>query len=361
MTTNPAGPTWISLTDFGPSNAVNVSSIALFPKNDNTNDTIIVAATGDATTTPVQPGVGFLISTDGGASWTLDDSSVNVDSSGNPLPIETTNPALERNRTFVGDTIYQVVVDPKLSPTSQLIIYAAVSGPTGGVWRSEDGGAHWTNLLPGQATSVVLDQDSGGLNTGNGTIVQGNLQIIYAGIRGVGVEMSPNEGQFWSVMTGGEGNPLIINDYNDTNVNPTNGPTPNGAEGVIDLVVPNATGNNAWDPIYEGWLYAAVETPADGFFGLFVTKDFGENWTEVHIPNLEQAIPTNDVNQANYPITGNGQFSAEGNNDLVLTIDPTNPNIVYLGGSGPASMTSVVPAQTDLLALIRRTYGTPTR
>ena len=33
------------------------------------------------------------------------------------------------------------------------------------------------------------------------------------------------------------------------------------------------------DAIYSGWLYAAVSTPSGGFDGLFVTKDFGQNWT----------------------------------------------------------------------------------
>ena len=38
LTTNPAGPTWISLTDFGPSNAINIGDITVFPRNDNVND-----------------------------------------------------------------------------------------------------------------------------------------------------------------------------------------------------------------------------------------------------------------------------------------------------------------------------------
>ena len=37
-----------------------------------------------------------------------------------------------------------------------VIIYAALSGPTGGVWRSQDTGKTWQLMLSGQATSVVL-------------------------------------------------------------------------------------------------------------------------------------------------------------------------------------------------------------
>ncbi len=349
LTTNPGGPTWIALTDFGPSDGVNIGSITVFPQNNNVNQSIIIAATGDGNTTPTTPGVGFLISSNGGATWTLDDSSTNVDANGNPLPIETTTQSLERDRTFVGDTIYPVVVDPKLSATG-VIISAAVSGPSGGIWRSLDSGAHWTNMLPGQATSVVLDQDSGAvINNANGTTSSGNLQIVYAGIKGLGVEMSPNQGEIWSLMTGGVGNPLIVNTLTDENVNPVAGLTPNGAEGNIVLSVPQATGLAAEDPIYEGWLYAAVATPGGGFFGLFETKDFGENWTEVSIPTVTQAIPTNNVASPNYQVTGQGEFSNTGNNVLTMALDPTNPNIVYLGGSSTYLDGQPTPPETGFI------------
>ena len=42
-----------------------------------------------------------------------------------------------------------------------MIIYAALSGTNGGIWRSEDTGKTWQLMLAGQATDVVLDPDSG--------------------------------------------------------------------------------------------------------------------------------------------------------------------------------------------------------
>ena len=48
--------------------------------------------------------------------------------------------------------------------------------------------------------------------------------------------------------------------------------------------MPNPTGNAAEDAVYEGWLYAIVSTPGGALDGIFVTKDFGQNWTEVRIP-----------------------------------------------------------------------------
>ncbi len=369
LTTNPAGPTWIPLTNFGPTNAVNIGNITVFPVNDNVSQSIIIAATGEGNTGT--PGVGFLISTNGGATWTLDDSSVNVDSSGNPLPIETTNPALERNRTFVGDTAYQVVVDPKLSPSGGVIIYAAMSGPTGGIWRSENTGETWTNLLPGQATSVVLDADSAEvLNPDTDPAAQGNLQIVYAGLTTTGagsgggaggVYMSTNQGGSWIPMNGGVGNPLIVNDDSpggQANVNPAAGPTPNNVDnsGRIALSVPAPTGNAVEDAQYAGWLYAVTVNAGGVTTGLFVTKDFGANWTQIRIPTLPslgqvaQAVPTNDINQPNYPITGGGgTLGAQGTYDLILITDPTNPNVIYVGGTADGGQTALIRVDTTNL------------
>ncbi len=198
LTTAAAGPTWIPLTNFGPTNGVNIGGIAVFARNNDPNQSIIIAATGEGDTGT--PGVGFLISEDGGQTWNLADSTDNVDASGNFLPINSSS----RDRVFVGDTSFSVVVDPEPTPSGGVIIYAAMSGPTGGIWRSENTGQTWTQMLAGQATDVVLDPDSGTtLDPVTGTYVQGNLQVVYAAIRGTGVFMSPNQGQIWNQMLGG--------------------------------------------------------------------------------------------------------------------------------------------------------------
>ncbi len=91
-------------------------------------------------------------------------------------------------------------------------------------------------LLSGNATAVVLDADSGTvLDPDTDTEVQGNLQIVYAGFAtptgtqttAAGVYISPNQGTYWTEMNGGVGNPLIVNTYNNLNVNPVTNPTPN--------------------------------------------------------------------------------------------------------------------------------------
>jgi subtilisin-like proprotein convertase family protein len=353
LTTDPAGPTYIPLTNFGPTFGVNIGSLTVLGRNNDTNQSIIIAATGEGDT--ASPGVGFLISSDGGRTWTLEDSTVNVDSAGNTLPIAST----ARDRTFVGTTAFKVTVDPQLTPSGQAIIYAALSGTNGGVWRSEDTGKTWTNMLPGQATDVVLDPNSGtALNPDTDTQVQGNLQVVYAGIRGQGVYMSPNQGQVWSQMLGTTGNPLIDDTHTGNNVNPANNGTPGGAQGRIVLAVPQPSGNAAADAVYEGWLYAIVATPAGALDGIFVTKDFGQNWTKVRIPTLppeasggttfNQAIPSNNISQPDYPLIGSTRFP-QGNYNILLTVDPTNPNVIYAGGTADGNESALI--RIDLTAI----------
>jgi subtilisin-like proprotein convertase family protein len=355
LTTSPNGPTWAPLTNFGPSAAINIGSISIFPRNHDPAQSIIVVGTGGASSGPQgasAPGVGFLVSMDGGVTWNVYDSTVNVagtptvtSGSGQVLPIT----SAARDRKFVGTIINQIAIDPQLSPTGQVIIYAAVSGPNGmgGIWESQNTGQSWTQVLnTGNATSVVLNRDSGiVLDPSTGTDVPGNLQIVYAGIFGQGVYMSANQGQSWNLMNGGIGNPLILNLPTGANVNPArpSPSNPNNSPGKIALSVPAPTGNAVQDAIYEGWLYAAVATQSGGFYGLYVTKDFGENWTQVQTPTLaplgnynqdvaSNAIPgsANANGNVNYPITDNTQ----GNVNMTLGTDPTNPNILYLGGFG---------------------------
>ena len=249
-----------------------------------------------------------------------------------------------------GDSSYAVTVDPTPGPQG-VIIYAALSGSHGGIWRSLNTGQTWQLMLSGQATSVVLAPESGTLlNPATNTYVQGNLQVVYAAIRGEGVFMSPNQGQVWNQMLGGIGNPLIFDTVKApaANVNPVNGSTPNGADGRITLSVPTATGNVAEDAVYEGWLYALVATPAGALDGIFVTKDFGQNWTQVRIPTQPNqgyqstpAIPSNDVTLADYSVIGSTQFP-QGNYNQAMTVNPTDPNIIYVGGTVDGNQSGLI-------------------
>ncbi|MGE5608401.1 MAG: proprotein convertase P-domain-containing protein [Bacillota bacterium] len=368
LTSDSAGPTYTPLTDFGPALAMRIGSIAVFPRNGDPNQSIIIAGTGegdDRTT-----GIGFLLSMDGGATWAVLDSATNVGAAGNWLPMSSSL----RNHIFVGTTVYRVVVDPRPTPAGETIIYAALSSPNanqgaGGIWRSLDTGKHWERMRAGNATDVILDANSGYLDAyGNPS---GNLQTVYGAFRGVGVLRSPNRGQMWLAMPGGTGVPTIRDADDITAEMPSipvtnNTGTPNGAKGRIVLARPALTGDSVKDMLYQGWLYAAVVSENAGregaFDGLYVTKDYGQNWTKVRLPNIEDpdiphlAYPTNDTTKTDYDVvSGDLLPQGTGNYDLSLAVDPSNPSVVYIGGTtrtgGPGLIRVDIAALADPYAL----------
>lgn len=342
LTTDPEGPVYVPLTDFGPTFGINIGGLAVFGRNNDPNQSIIFAATGEGDV--ASTGVGFLRSMDGGATWTILDSTTNVDAAGNILPIS--SPL--RDHIFLGTTSFKVVVDPRPTPAGEAIVYAAISGTNGGLWRSLDTGKTWQLMRAGQATDLVLDPSSGTFNAiSNPT---GNLQIVYAGFRGEGVFSSPNRGQVWNLMAGGVGKPF----FQDGNIFPTsripvNNPsdTPNGAKGRIVLAKPELTGNPAQDLQYAGWLWVGTVATSGNVNGLYLTKDFGQNWTRVRTPTLPpvlgaiRAVPSNDPANADYDVGGGANFT-QGNYDISLTVDPLNPNVVYFGGTADGQPTGLI-------------------
>ncbi len=141
-----------------------------------------------------------------------------------------------------------------------------------------------------------------------------------------------------NVLNGGAGVPLRVDqDVAGRPQIPVGnlGTSPSGINGRIQLATPALTGNPLEDTLYEGWLYATVITAGGQLQGLYMTKDFGNNWTHLHLPvatinNLQ--IPTNDETQPDYDIFGSA-VNATGNKDVAMAVDPNNPNILYLGGN----------------------------
>ena len=83
---------------------------------------------------------------------------------------------------------------------------------------------------------------------------------------------------------------------------------------------------------------------AGGFDGLYMTKDFGHNWTRVGIPEFTVTNPapppplfgfgTNDYTRADHSVFG---ILTQGGYDVAFAIDPLNPNVVYLGGTAQSA------------------------
>jgi subtilisin-like proprotein convertase family protein len=344
LTTDPAGPTYVPLTDFGPTFAINVGGIAVFGQNNDPNQSVIFVATGEGDTGST--GVGFLRSMDGGATWALLDSMDNVDSSGNLLPLN------QRTHDFVGTTAFKIIVDPIRSPSGQIVVFAALSGTNGGIWRSTDSGNTWQQVLAGDATDVTLAPYSA-FDANNPNAPPGNAQVIYAAIRGQGVYISASEGNAgtWTLMAGQQGGNPLLRLFTGQGISANIFGTPNGAYGRIVLATPALTGNlvpgqpytgnRARDLIYENWLYALVITPNNALQGLYLTKDRGNNWTQIKMPyNGNEAngvvVPTNNESKPGFDPFSNGTV-AQGNYDVSLEIDPNNPNVIYIGGTADAA------------------------
>jgi subtilisin-like proprotein convertase family protein len=367
MTSDPNGPNWVPLTDFGPTFSLNIGSIVIIPKNSDPLQSIIIAGTGEGNTR--SPGVGFLRSPDGGRTWQVLDSLNNIDpKTGQVASINSPS----RDHNFVGTTSFQLITDipdPAKFPSSPVILYAAFgntptntaglpSSNNGGIYRSTNLGNTWTRIQAGDATSVALAAGSAGPN--------GNALLLYAGVDGLGVVFSPNApvaANMTLLPTPGnvpQQDNLIQNDFNyplgpSAAILPVANPatTPSGApggvtpEGRVTIAVPKATGQPLLDSFYQSWIYAVVATPGAGGStnGLYMSKDFGRTWTQVPLPIVTQGnvftYNTNDFNQPNWDPLSHGDLHpnaninyTQANYSTAITVDPSNPNIVYLGGEG---------------------------
>lgn len=361
---NTGTPVWTPLTDFAGAGTLRMGSVAVFGRNKDPDQSVIFAGTGEGATGSA--GLGMLRSTDGGRSWALLDSTNTFNADG----------SLNSNRdfAFVGATTYRVVVDPKPLPNGEVIVYAALGGTEAarGVWRSLDSGRNWARVLTSassptanDATDVILDFNSTTIDTINNP--SGNVQYVYAAFANDGVYFSQSRGAQWTRLLGGVGNPLKVD---DTRVQPFSGQTPTGGDATnlggpgsgspngtdntrITLARPALTGDPIKDLLYQGWTYALVATTAprtfptpDGiapaeFDGLYLTKDFGLNWVRVALPalafpvvNNSEFIPTNSVTSAagDEARVLSRLGSDQGNYNQSLAVDPTNPNVIYVGG-----------------------------
>ena len=171
LTTSPNGPTWIPLTDFGPTYAtqhrldrrLRPEQRPATSRSSSPPPARAIRPTASAADT--MRGVGFLRSMDGGATWTL------LDSTNNTLPYGLPRSHLRPDRPDAGPRRPASPAPTRSSsirtptPDGNVIIYAALGGLNGGLWRSVDTGNTWQKLsndtIQGTiATDVVLDLQS---------------------------------------------------------------------------------------------------------------------------------------------------------------------------------------------------------
>jgi len=124
----------------------NIGSIAVFGRNQRSDQSIIFAATGDGMSArPAQESC---------ARWTVAElvcstvrtTSTQRQSAGPQLAV--------RDHILAGTTAFKIIVDPKPAPPGGCHVYLAVSNgrqsQNGGIYRSLDTGKTWALMLGGQ-------------------------------------------------------------------------------------------------------------------------------------------------------------------------------------------------------------------
>jgi|GEM_PF-6386894 len=242
-----AGSTWTPLSDFQPS--LNISALAIDP----ISPTTIYAGTG----LQYVSDVGILKTTDGGTTWTVSE-----------LP-----PQFATDRR-----ITTIAIRPGAS--AEVLAGAQFYG----VFRSQDAGTTWANVLVAQGGSWAAVQFA-------------SADVAYAAIGGppttgtsVGVFKSTDGGISWGSPLGG-GLPV--------------------PKGPIHIWV---SGTN------PQLLYALFADAATGAAqGLYRSADGGISWTSRTVPRY----PDGQTYCVNYCLFNN-----------VIAADPQNPDMVFVGGFG---------------------------
>ena len=316
LTTSPNGPTYIPLTDFGPTYGVNIGSITVFGRNNDPNQSIIIAATGEGSTTGTPARRRLLDLQDGGADlepvrqhrqrrFERQLAADRVD--GRDRDVRRHDGVQGHRRSQVdahrpGDHLCRHEQDQRRDQWRHLA--QREHGPDLVADAGRPGDRRGPR--PGQRHGHQSGHDHRGQRQPPGRL---------RGFRGATVEVA---GRLHEPQPG----PGLEPDGRERrqsadrqSVQPTR--TSTRTRRRLPTV---PRGGSSWpyrpprptpceNQLYEGWLYAAVATPTGGFDGLFVTKDFGQNWTQVGIKTLpphaayQQAIPTNDITQPAYPIT----------------------------------------------------------
>lgn len=159
LTTSPAGPNWVPLTDDMPSLSVGVHGLAMAPSN---RDILYAAADG--------PQGAVLKTSDAGKHW-------------QPLG----------QKLFAAVKFGGIAVSPADPNTVFVAVFRAGTNPRtgvntpGGVYKSVNGGETWKIVLPGEVSHIVIDPS--------------HKQTLYAGV------VDPNEPSrqgVWKSLDGGQ-------------------------------------------------------------------------------------------------------------------------------------------------------------
>lgn len=325
-----AKPTWTAVDSGLTTNAV--GSLIIDP-NDATGNTLYLGSGEPNASSDSEAGLGLFKTTDGGDHWTSVAGSAAV--------------ATDR-------AIAAVVVDPR--DPNHLYIGTAVArhgssstnggrrtppnAPKLGVYESKDGGASFGLVLNGVSDADVdpgAPADGNDLFTGGVTKMQldpNNPDVLYASLFGYGVYRLP--------AGGADSEQVFATAYPADSVDPTVAPDAAGDRtefamtnlggGKTRMYVGDSSEDNAYGAIWRtddiGQVSANLVQAADT-----ATKKNAVNkpaaWTDLSTPNISpDGGATLNKGYMSY-----GFCETQCTYDAFVTVDPTNPDTVYIGGS----------------------------
>ena len=284
-------------------------------------------------------GAGVLTSHDGGATWTKDNTFVNV-TSGTPSVITPQSPSA------AGPFIGGISVDAATSGSSQVLL-AAVQGISSqahsGIWRSTDGGQTWGTgpIFPNSSSPAAFDFGTGVAfdpNDLSGKTAYAALGIPFCasstcGAAGDeeldnGLYVSSDSGLTWKRLQGLDSavQTAGFSTSNYGRITLAVGPSSNGLPTGTELIVSIAT----------------IAGSSSDLLGVFKSTDGGQTFTTVSAPAFCN-------HQCFY--------------DMAVGISPANANVIFLGGGPSAEGSSLsqpcgqIPANQGISAVIESTDG----
>jgi photosystem II stability/assembly factor-like uncharacterized protein len=325
-----------TFTRMGLAESHHIGRIVVHPTDPNT---VYVAAQGDLWGPNKERGV--YKSTDGGATWTLV-LFVNEDTGANDIAIDPQSPNIlyasmyQRRRTVFGFN---------------------GGGPGSGIYRSTDGGAHWTKLGGPQLGRGL--PATGDLGRCALEVYRKNTNIVYALVEHAtlgGVYRSEDKGATWARMSDTNPRPSY---FSQIRIDPNN--DQKIWLGGVNIYMSEDGGRTfvqtrfreVHSDVHAIWIDPAnsdhMLSGNDG--GVWVTWDSGRNWEHINNLALGQFYEVAFDYQKPYRVCGGLQdnyswcgpssttqqlgignedwFTVQGGDGFYNRIDPSDPNIVY--------------------------------